>query len=136
MARPVIDAIGIVASDVARSVAFYSRLGLDFPADEVARGEDHVEATIPGTSVRVMIDSEAMIKTLEPTFGGSVDGRVGLAVRCGSPAEVDSLYAELAADGHGRTEPWDAPWGQRYAQVADPDGQSLDLYAPLSPPAG
>jgi uncharacterized glyoxalase superfamily protein PhnB len=37
----------------------------------------------------------------------------------------------LAALGHGRKEPWDAFWGQRYAVVADPDGNHVDLYAPL-----
>jgi len=28
--------------------------------------------------------------------------------------------------------PWDAFWGQRYAQVLDPDGNSVDLFAPLA----
>jgi uncharacterized glyoxalase superfamily protein PhnB len=28
-------------------------------------------------------------------------------------------------------EPWDADWGQRYAQVKDPDGNSVDLFAAL-----
>ena len=27
--------------------------------------------------------------------------------------------------------PWDAFWGQRYAQVKDPDGNVVDLFAPL-----
>lgn len=125
---PTIDAIGIVASDVAASVAFYSRLGLQFPPGEP---DDHVEAPIGATGVRVMIDSEEMIKGLDPNFEGNPHGRVGLAVRLGSAADVDALYAALADDGFGRTEPYDAPWGQRYAQVADPDGQAVDLYAAL-----
>ena len=29
-------------------------------------------------------------------------------------------------------EPWDAFWGQRYAQIHDPDGNVVDLFAPLS----
>ena len=126
--EPVIDAIGIVASDVGASVAFYRRLGLAFPAGEP---DDHVEAPIGTTGVRVMLDSEEMIKGLDPTYEGNPNGRVGLAVRLESPGDVDTLYAELAADGFGRTEPYDAPWGQRYAQVADPDGQAIDLYAAL-----
>ena len=126
--QPSIDAIGIVASDVAASVAFYRRLGLDFPDGEL---DAHVEAPIGTTGVRVMIDSEEMIKGLDPGFEGNPNGRIGLAVRLGSAADVDALYGELAADGFGRTEPYDAPWGQRYAQVADPDGQSVDLYAAL-----
>jgi len=31
----------------------------------------------------------------------------------------------------GIHEPWDAPWGQRYATVLDPDGNAVDLYCPL-----
>jgi catechol 2,3-dioxygenase-like lactoylglutathione lyase family enzyme len=30
-----------------------------------------------------------------------------------------------------RKEPYDAFWGQRYANVADPDGNAVDLFAPL-----
>jgi uncharacterized glyoxalase superfamily protein PhnB len=44
---------------------------------------------------------------------------------------VDALYAELTAAGHhGELAPFDAPWGQRYASVNDPDGNGVDLYAP------
>jgi uncharacterized glyoxalase superfamily protein PhnB len=45
---------------------------------------------------------------------------------------VDAKYAELVAAGYtGHKEPWDAFWGQRYAQVRDPDGHTVDLFAPL-----
>ena len=43
---------------------------------------------------------------------------------------VDRLYAELTEAGYtGQREPWDAFWGQRYATVADPDGNGVDLFA-------
>ena len=59
--------------------------------------------------------------------------RMGLAFRCASPAEVDATYAEVVAAGHvGLKEPWDAFWGQRYAQLRDPDGNPVDLYAALA----
>ena len=46
--------------------------------------------------------------------------------------EVDRLYRELlAAGGSPHKEPWDAFWGQRYAQLEDPDGTVVDLFAPL-----
>jgi uncharacterized glyoxalase superfamily protein PhnB len=28
-------------------------------------------------------------------------------------------------------EPWDAPWGQRYATLHDPDGNGVDLCAAI-----
>ena len=34
--------------------------------------------------------------------------------------------------GHvGHLDPWDAVWGQRYATLHDPDGNSVDLFAAL-----
>ena len=61
--------------------------------------------------------------------------RMGLAFDCGSPGEVDSVHARMTAAGHAsKTAPWDAFWNQRYAQVIDPDGNVVDLFAAL--PAG
>ena len=55
-----------------------------------------------------------------------------IALECASAAEVDELYARATGAGyHGEKEPWDAFWGQRYAQLEDPDGVPVDLYAPL-----
>ena len=56
--------------------------------------------------------------------------RAGLPVRVA--AHVDASYARLIEAGfEGEKEPWDAFWGQRYAQVLDPDGVPVDLYAAL-----
>ena len=47
-------------------------------------------------------------------------------------AEVDELYARVVEAGfHGEKEPWDAFWGYRYAQLGDPDGVGVDLFAAL-----
>jgi hypothetical protein len=34
----------------------------------------------------------------------------------------------LGYEGH--KPPWDAFWGQRYAVIRDPDGNTVDLFAP------
>ena len=45
---------------------------------------------------------------------------------------MDEIYARVVAAGFtGEKEPWDAFWGQRYAQLADPDGVPVDLFAAL-----
>jgi uncharacterized glyoxalase superfamily protein PhnB len=45
---------------------------------------------------------------------------------------VDELFATLVRSGaRAHKEPWDAFWGQRYAQLRDPDGNGVDLYADL-----
>jgi hypothetical protein len=51
--------------------------------------------------------------------------------RRGSAEAVDATYADLVAAGHeGRAEPFDSPWGPRYAMVLDPDGNEISLTAP------
>jgi catechol 2,3-dioxygenase-like lactoylglutathione lyase family enzyme len=127
---PQLDLIGIVVDDMAAALAFYRRLGLDIPA--TADGEDHVEVTLPG-GLRLAWDTVATIRSFDPRWTPPSGGhRMGLAFRCASAAEVDRVHAELVAAGHkGHLEPWDAFWGQRYAVVLDPDGNSVDLFAAL-----
>jgi uncharacterized glyoxalase superfamily protein PhnB len=73
-----------------------------------------------------------MMKQIDPDWEESVGHRIGLAYLCDSPAEVDSVHARLVGAGYrSHKEPWDAFWGQRYAQVLDPDGNIVDLFAPL-----
>jgi uncharacterized glyoxalase superfamily protein PhnB len=123
-----LNAIGIVASDLARSLAFYRLLGLDFPD---APGEGHVEATLP-SGLRLMLDSEETVRSFRPEWERARGNAAALAFECAGPAEVDELYARAVAAGfQGEQEPWDAFWGQRYAQLADPDGVPVDLYAAL-----
>ncbi|WP_227996039.1 VOC family protein [Nocardia australiensis] len=127
---PQLDFIGIVVSDMAASVGFYRRLGLDFP--EGAENEQHVEATITG-GMRVAFDTEAVVTSFHPDWQPPTSaGRTALAFRCAEPAEVDRVFTELVDAGyHGELKPWDAVWGQRYASIKDPDGNGVDLYAPL-----
>lgn len=120
------DAIGVVATDVAASIAFYRRVGVPFP-DDVAI-EEHVECPL-GPGVRLMIDSEESVRGFDPEYAPVVGTRVAFAARLDSPAGVDELYAELDSEGFGKVPPWDAPWGMRYASVQDPDGQQVDIYA-------
>ncbi|MEU4493488.1 VOC family protein [Streptomyces sp. NPDC023998] len=125
---PRLDAIGLVVADMAASLAFYRRLGLDIPAD--ADTAPHAEATLP-SGLRVLWDTEETIRSFDPEWARPTGGeRVGLAFLCDSPAGVDSLYAELTGAGYkGHLEPWDADWGQRYALVLDPDGCAVSLFA-------
>jgi catechol 2,3-dioxygenase-like lactoylglutathione lyase family enzyme len=123
------EALGVIVSDMARALAFYRRLGLEFP--QGAESEGHVEAQLPG-GLRFMLDTEETIHSFEPEWQRPNGSSIGLAFACDSPAEVDRLYGELTAAGsQGMKEPWDAFWGQRYAIVRDPDGTPIDLFAPL-----
>ena len=115
---------------MARSLAFYRRLGFDLPPE--ADGEPHVEATLPG-GLRIAWDTVETVRSFDPGWTAPTGGhRVALAFACDDAAAVDATYGELVAAGYdGHKEPWDAFWGQRYAIVLDPDGNSVDLFAAL-----
>ncbi|UYM05222.1 VOC family protein [Solicola gregarius] len=131
MTTPQLDMIGLIADDLTRSLAFYRRLGLEFADD--AESQQHVEATLPG-GIRIAWDTVETIRSFLPDFEASHGGgRIGLAFKCADAAAVDSTYEEFVADGYtGLHEPWDAAWGQRYATIEDPDGNSVDLFAWLT----
>jgi catechol 2,3-dioxygenase-like lactoylglutathione lyase family enzyme len=127
---PVIDAIGIIVSDMTAALAFYRLLGFDIPSEVDAEG--HVEVRTPG-GIRILFDTEEVIRSFDPTWmSPGRGGRIGLAFLCEDPASVDATAASVAAAGHVvHREPWDAFWGQRYAIVVDPDGNHVDLFAGL-----
>ncbi|HEY6068373.1 MAG TPA: hypothetical protein VIU81_06720, partial [Gaiellaceae bacterium] len=62
---PQLDFFGIVVSDMARSVAFYRLLGLDFP--EGAEQEQHVDAPLPG-GMRYALDTEQVMRSFDPDW--------------------------------------------------------------------
>ncbi|MGV9631725.1 VOC family protein [Streptomyces sp. NPDC003487] len=127
---PRFDAIGLVVSDMAASVAFYRRLGFAFP--DGAEREPHTEAGLPG-GLRLLLDTEDTVRSFHPSWRPPTgSARAGLALRCADPEEVDRVYDKMVAAGHhGELKPWDAFWGQRYAVLHDPDGNGVDLFAPL-----
>jgi uncharacterized glyoxalase superfamily protein PhnB len=127
-----LDAIGIVTKDMVESLRFYGLLGVDVPQPT----EDHAEAALPD-GVRLMWDTVAVAKQVDPEWEEPRGQGIGLAFLCDSAADVDAVHARVVEGGFAsRAEPWNAFWGQRYARVVDPDGYVVDLFAPLSGSAG
>jgi catechol 2,3-dioxygenase-like lactoylglutathione lyase family enzyme len=126
---PRIAVVGLVVSDMAASLAFYRKLGLDIPPG--ADAEPHASIQLEG--VQIAWDLVEVIHSFDPGWTKPAGGPgASLAFDCGEPAEVDRVFAELVADGYeGHLEPWDAFWGMRYATLRDPDGHGVDLFALL-----
>ena len=125
---PRLDLFGLVVTDMAASLAFYRRLGLEIP-DE-ADSQPHVEVSLPG-GLRMAWDTIDTIRSFDPDWQPPAGGhRLSIGFDCGSPAGVDETYESLTAAGHtGHLPPWDAFWQQRYAVLFDPDGATVDLFA-------
>lgn len=121
--------VEIATKDMQRTLNFYRLLGLDVPDPQ----GPHVEVELPGGN-RLAFDDEEIIAGMHPGWTAPTQqGRVALAFQVAEPSEVDDLYEKITAAGHpGTLKPFDAPWGQRYATVSDPDGTSIDLFCPSS----
>ena len=121
--------VELVVDDMATTLAFYRRLGLEIPVG--ADTEPHVDVDLGG--LHLAFDTREVVRSFQPGWTPPHGGhRAALAFAAPSPAEVDAAYATLVGSGaEGHLPPWDAVWGMRYAVVLDPDGTPVDLFAPL-----
>jgi len=120
-------AIGIVTRNPADAVRFYRLLGVDVPDPD----GDHLDVTLPN-GLRLMWDTEELMKQIDPEREEPRGNRMGLAFLCDAPAAVDELHAKgVGAGFRSKATPYDAFWGQRYATVLDPDDNPVDLFAQL-----
>jgi uncharacterized glyoxalase superfamily protein PhnB len=128
--RPTSTVLQIFANDVQRSLEFYRLLGLDIPESN----ESHVAVALPGGNT-LSFDTEDTIAGMHPGWAPPTSSacRLALAFGVDSRAKVDALFEKVTTTGHaGPLKPYDAPWGMRYATVADPDGNWVDLFSPLA----
>jgi catechol 2,3-dioxygenase-like lactoylglutathione lyase family enzyme len=125
---PKLNAVGVVTSDMGRSLAFYRLLGLEVPDTP---DDDHVTIELSG-QVRLMLDTEEEIRKFRPDWTRRTGNQAAIAFELPSSSALDEAYARMTAAGYrGDKEPWDAFWGQRYAQLRDPDGVPVDLYSSI-----
>jgi catechol 2,3-dioxygenase-like lactoylglutathione lyase family enzyme len=107
-----INAITVVVTDMARSVAFYTDLGF-----AIAYGGPDAEFT----SLRIGANFVNLQHTGE--VPGTGWGRVIFHV-----ASPDEVHDTAIAAGHQPDlAPADAPWGERYFHIRDPDGHELSF---------
>lgn len=124
-----LSVVSIVVSNMAASIGFYSDLGLTLSGG----GPDDDHSDFAGDGVRVMLDTESLMCKLHPEWVRPTGGHaMALAFECESPEAVDRTFESFVKAGHVSVQvPWDAFWGQRYATVADPDGNPVDLFCAL-----
>ena len=126
--NPTMNVIDLAVSDLNAAIGFYRRLGLEFTPDPHMPA-DHAGCDLPN-GLHLMLDTDDLRDKTTANWTPPAVGRAFLAFEFETPADVDAKYAELTAAGVvGLQEPWDAFWGMRYATVADPAGNGIDLYA-------
>src|SRR5690348_14636213 len=111
--RAQLRVVELVVQDMARSLAFYRRLGLHIPPS--ADKEGHVDCDLAG-GLKLAWDTVEVIHSFDPDWSPPTGGhRMALAFGFDTPGEVDAAYADLTGAGYdGHKAPWDAFWGMRY----------------------
>ncbi|MGH9246782.1 MAG: VOC family protein [Acidimicrobiales bacterium] len=119
--------VGIVVRDMATSLEFYRRLGLDIPAeDDAQRFVMHRMKS----GVTIFFDT-VFVPTNDPGRHESPPGSYNILLEfyAGTREAVDAKYAELTRFGYvGRHEPWKSS-GPYAALVEDPDGNTILITA-------
>ncbi len=124
-----LQTIGVIVKDMKRTLDFYRTLGLPIAPD--AHDDTNLDVDLPN-GLTLGFLAEAVARQADPKFQTPVGGSLNLQFQVDAPAEVNATYARLTAAGYAsHAAPWDAPWGQRFARVVDPDGRVVNLYAHL-----
>lgn len=126
--RHAITDICLLVADAERSVAFYvDKLGFVLRR----RAEGFADFEGAGLTLAVWeIGHMAPFAGISPRLPDGVVHKACVAVRLGTPAEVDATMVELSAKGVVFTQPAaDYPWNARAAYFLDPDDNVWELYA-------
>lgn len=111
-----LSAVTLATTDMGRSLAFYASLGF-----LLTRGGPEA----PLSSFE--LGSTAFNLIAQPHGAVRGWGRVIFYV-----SDVDAFHATAVAAGHRPQDlPRDAPWGERFFHLTDPDGHELSFAKPL-----
>ncbi|NPT61690.1 VOC family protein [Paraburkholderia elongata] len=111
-----LSAITLATRNMPGAVLFYEALG--FPIKFGGSHEAFTSFAFGGSYLNLIVDTRAPVNWW---------GRVIIYV-----SDVDALYRKaLAAGLKPSLEPSDAPWGERYFHITDPDGHELSFAKPL-----
>lgn len=125
----VLHTVGIVVSDMAKSLNFFRTLGVEIPVE--ADQWPHVDVAL-ASGISLGFDLEANVLANDPSWTTPVGQRYNLQFDFGTPDAVDAVFEKLVEAGYmGYNEPWNTPWGQRFARVSDPDGNVVNFFAEL-----
>jgi catechol 2,3-dioxygenase-like lactoylglutathione lyase family enzyme len=119
--------VGLVVSDMKRSLDFYRRLGLEIPPGEDAK--PFVMHRMP-SGVTIFFDT-VFFPGADPERRPAPAGRYNVALEfyAGTRERVDRLYADLTGGGSvGRKAAWKST-GPYAAIVEDPDGNPILITA-------
>jgi catechol 2,3-dioxygenase-like lactoylglutathione lyase family enzyme len=132
MAQAVFNQVNLVVKDMARTLAFYRRLGVEIDENSAFKTPSGVHHISIGGAGEVSMDFDSQTLARRYNRGYEAErGRVLLGFGLPSREAVDALFEDLVTHEHQALQPpYDAFWGARYAIVEDPDGNPVGLMSP------
>ena len=118
--------VGVIVEDMARSLEFYRRLGLDIAEGSEEKG--HVEIKMSGLTF--FLSTRAMNARWDPArIDASGSGyRILLEFYLESREAVDAKYNEMTGYGYeSHLAPYVTPFNVYFAMINDPDGNTILL---------
>lgn len=126
VSAPRFTMVVLLVADLARSVAFYRRLGVAFP-DDAERRRD-VVVDLGGGHQLVL--TTTFVRNVQDHVPPNGDGRVMLEFFVDGDDAVDALHAELIDAGHrSRRAPFRTDFDAYMGLVDDPDGNTVLITA-------
>ena len=110
-----ISAVTVAVRDMARAIEFYKKLGFELFDGGSVSGFSSLQA---GDAIVNLAASSC--------YEGPWWGRVIFRVQ-----DVDAHHRALRDAGLTPESPTDAPWGERFFHISDPDGHELSFAALL-----
>jgi catechol 2,3-dioxygenase-like lactoylglutathione lyase family enzyme len=112
----------LLVESLPRSVAFYRRLGVEFPDGVEARRD----VVVPIADHHQLVISETFAANDPDRHAPAGGSRIMLEFFVDGNDQVDAKYAELTAAGYrGRRAPWVTNFGAYMCLVDDPDGNTV-----------
>ena len=122
MTVPRFTMVVLLIDDLPRSLAFYRRLGVEFPPD----AEQRTDIQVPLGDQHQLVLTTQFVRNdpdRRPPSGGA---RILLEFFVDSDAAVDAKFAELTDAGYrGRRAPWRTSFDAYMCMVDDPDGNTV-----------
>jgi predicted lactoylglutathione lyase len=119
--------VGVIVEDMAKSVEFYRRLGVEIP--EGSENQQYIEVKMSGLTF--FLSTKKMNARWDPARTDASGGyRIILEFYLKTREEVDAKYAELMGFGYnGHYAPYEVNPELYFAFIDDPDGNTILLSA-------
>ena len=122
MTKPRFRMVVLLIEDLARSLAFYRRLGVEFPPD----AETKTDIQVPIGDQHQMVLTTQFVRNDPDRHTPSGGSRIVLEFFVDSQAEVDAKFVELTEAGYrGRRPPWLTSFGAYMCMIDDPDDNTV-----------